>query len=341
MARAGDIEDILFIVDFDKIYLLKTIDLNVVFDCSYNRKLCPNPSLEDDINKKWLETCNSNSNIWNGKKLRLDHYLWSDSSTKLIIHVGETDYKSYLGTNGSSHCEQLLDLGLQAYGNKQACMSDAIGVGTLLLSCDHQIILIRRSTSVGEHCGKLDIPGGHPEPEVPESKVHVLYLSFKTSSHHITGDSRNPKHHRRSWRFQCNCWRVIFFDCARSSRRVGSDGGRAVSAAPDGNHSQSSGRKQTNLRVLHSVRQKYNPETRRMLQLQQHDVLSRCSMTAKEIRQRYSLQQHAEKFESTDIITLSIDDLDSLPDDLTPSAQGSLHMFKKNWSKYELQLHAC
>ena len=142
-----------------------------------NRRLCPIPSLEDDINKKWLETCNSNSNIWNGKKFRFHNYLWNDSSSKLTIHAGETDYKSYLGTNGSN-CEQLLDLGLQTYGNKQACMSDAIGVGALLLSSDHQIILIRRSGSVGEHCGKLDIPGGHPEPEVMVSRIQVLGFHF-------------------------------------------------------------------------------------------------------------------------------------------------------------------
>ena len=43
--------------------------------------------------------------------------------------------------------------------------SSAIGVGAITITTDGFVILIRRALWTGEAAGKIDRPGGHPEPD--------------------------------------------------------------------------------------------------------------------------------------------------------------------------------
>ena len=45
-------------------------------------------------------------------------------------------------------------------------MSDALGVGALVETADHQVVFLKRSENLAEEPGLWDIPGGHPEPQV-------------------------------------------------------------------------------------------------------------------------------------------------------------------------------
>ncbi len=41
-----------------------------------------------------------------------------------------------------------------------------MGVGIVVVTSDGFIVMIKRSGSVGEGAGLVDVPGGHPEPKV-------------------------------------------------------------------------------------------------------------------------------------------------------------------------------
>ena len=43
--------------------------------------------------------------------------------------------------------------------------SNAIGVGAIAITKDGFVVLIRRALWTGEAPGKIDRPGGHPEPD--------------------------------------------------------------------------------------------------------------------------------------------------------------------------------
>ena len=166
MAALSDKPSSIFSIDFENGILLQQNHVSVIFGHEHNRKPCPIEFIARKIDDVWQSACSLNSSLWNGSKFRLQKSFWNCNDKKLILSVGKTDYKSYIGTNCSEIRETLIELGQSLHGHSQVSMSDSIGVGALLLSSDNKIMLIRRSSRVGEHCGKLDLPGGHPEPEV-------------------------------------------------------------------------------------------------------------------------------------------------------------------------------
>lgn len=84
----------------------------------------------------------------------------------LTLRLGLTCYKDYLGTNWSARASELRQLGQTEFEDTWALLAQPLGVGAVLCTCDHQVVLIRRSHRVAEAGGLLDIPGGHPEPKV-------------------------------------------------------------------------------------------------------------------------------------------------------------------------------
>ena len=94
-----------------------------------------------------------------------------DGINQLALNIGLTDYKTFLGTNcDTSLCAHISQLGAD-FGNMQTYMSDALGVGALLITADDCVVLIKRSLHVGEEKGKTDLPGGHPEPKVKTTSI--------------------------------------------------------------------------------------------------------------------------------------------------------------------------
>lgn len=86
----------------------------------------------------------------------------------LTLRLGLTCYKDYLGTNWSNRASELCKLGKMEFEDSWALLAQPLGVGAVLCTRDHQVVLIRRSHRVAEAGGLLDIPGGHPEPKVKE-----------------------------------------------------------------------------------------------------------------------------------------------------------------------------
>ena len=132
---------------------------------TFNRKTLPE-KFENDIHRTWSERLAANPKLWNGTKFRIESTVQDRNSNGVTFNLGITSYKDFIGTNWSPDARQILELGLKDFGNSQAYMSDALGVGSLVQTSDDYFILLRRSDQCGEAVGQLDIPGGHPEPKV-------------------------------------------------------------------------------------------------------------------------------------------------------------------------------
>uniref|UniRef100_A0A6I8NM27 Nudix hydrolase 22 n=1 Tax=Ornithorhynchus anatinus TaxID=9258 RepID=A0A6I8NM27_ORNAN len=84
----------------------------------------------------------------------------------LALRLGLTSYRDFLGTNLGVGAAALRREGAARWGDPQAYMADPLGVGALLATADGRLVLLRRSRTVAEAPGMLDVPGGHPEPQV-------------------------------------------------------------------------------------------------------------------------------------------------------------------------------
>ncbi|XP_053285243.1 uridine diphosphate glucose pyrophosphatase NUDT22 [Pleuronectes platessa] len=89
-----------------------------------------------------------------------------DTGPLLTLSLGLTCYKDYLGTNWSCRVAELRQRGGAQFSDPLALLAQPLGVGAVLCTGDRQVVLIRRSQRVAEAGGLLDIPGGHPEPQV-------------------------------------------------------------------------------------------------------------------------------------------------------------------------------
>ena len=140
-------------------------------ECSpdFNRKKAPH--IEHLIEKNWTRFKQDlGDKLYNGRKFRInDVKLIGD---EVIVEVGLTDYKDHVGTNLGQDVSSFLEFGEASFGNKHACLSDALGVGSMLVTADNYFIFVERSLEVAEGKGKIDFPGGHAEPM-------VYFYSFK------------------------------------------------------------------------------------------------------------------------------------------------------------------
>lgn len=91
----------------------------------------------------------------------------------LVLRLGLTSYKEYLGTNWSCDAAELRQRGQAEFKDPLALLAQPLGVGAILCTSDDQVVFIRRSQKVAEAGGLLDIPGGHPEPKVTQTRLHV------------------------------------------------------------------------------------------------------------------------------------------------------------------------
>ena len=120
--------------------------------------------VDAEIDQIWKERLKENPKLYNGTKFRLDSI--NLNTDNVIFNVGITCYRDFIGTNWSPDANSIQLKGEIMHQNKQAFMSDALGVGSLLLSSDNYVTFQKRSLNCGEACGLWDIPGGHPEPKV-------------------------------------------------------------------------------------------------------------------------------------------------------------------------------
>ncbi len=79
------------------------------------------------------------------------------NNNHLTLHLGMTNYKELFYSN--SFTQQIISNFNSKY------LSAALGISAILISADEQIVLIKRSETVGEYPGKLDVVGGHIHPK--------------------------------------------------------------------------------------------------------------------------------------------------------------------------------
>ena len=136
--------------------------------------------LEEFIETNWKSKCGQNSRIYNASKFRLHRF--STESNKVQLHIGLTSYKDLLGTHYFPKAGQLVEESKARNIEDFAFMSNCLGVGAIAITNDSYVILQRRAQWTGESPGKIDRPGGHPEPSNVKhlNAIEILSEIFKS-----------------------------------------------------------------------------------------------------------------------------------------------------------------
>ncbi|XP_055834030.1 nudix hydrolase 9 isoform X3 [Solanum dulcamara] len=129
---------------------LSPSQVSVVFDEAYDRIPHPDPTLEQSIS----EYGGYNFDVGNDPKQQLH----------VSLHLGLTDYRTFVGTNLSLMWERFL---VPSEDDCIQCQhtSSPLGNGAVVETSDGRILVLQRSNKVGEFPGYFVFPGGHPEPQ--------------------------------------------------------------------------------------------------------------------------------------------------------------------------------
>ncbi|CAI9770533.1 unnamed protein product [Fraxinus pennsylvanica] len=156
---------------------LSPSQVSVVFDQSYDRIPHPDISLENSISEIWDGRIQQNPSLFNGLKFRYGGHILSggnDSSqeTHVCLHLGLTDYRTFVGTNLNPLWERFL---FPSEDDCRRCQhtSSPLGNGAIVETSDRKILVLQRSTNVGEFPGSFVFPGGHPEPQEVGITCHL------------------------------------------------------------------------------------------------------------------------------------------------------------------------
>ncbi|EGW02849.1 Nucleoside diphosphate-linked moiety X motif 22 [Cricetulus griseus] len=127
----------------------------------------PLPGGDKTITAIWETRLQTQPWIFDAPKFRLHSAILASSSPQpqLLLNLGLTSYRDFLGTNWSSSASWLRQQGATDWGEKQAYLADPLGVGAILVTADDFLVFLRRSQQVAEAPGMVDVPGGHPEPQ--------------------------------------------------------------------------------------------------------------------------------------------------------------------------------
>ncbi|XP_021720941.1 nudix hydrolase 9-like isoform X1 [Chenopodium quinoa] len=145
--------------------------VSVIFDKLYDRIPHPDFDLEKSIDQIWDQRAQQNSSLYNGKKFRYGGHAFHStggvdckSNCYLNLHLGLTDYRTFMGTNLNPLWEKFL---VQSEDETIRCQhtSNPLGNGGIVETSDGKILVLKRSNNVGEFPGHFVFPGGHPEPE--------------------------------------------------------------------------------------------------------------------------------------------------------------------------------
>uniref|UniRef100_A0A7C8Z3I0 Nudix hydrolase domain-containing protein n=1 Tax=Opuntia streptacantha TaxID=393608 RepID=A0A7C8Z3I0_OPUST len=142
----------------------------VDFNQKYDRIQHPDIDLENSMDEIWNRKAQQNPSLYSGKKFRYGgHALLAgpdgqELDCRVFLHLGLTDYRSFMGTNLNPLWEKFL---VPSEDETVRCQHTAnpLGNGAVVETSDGKILLLKRSNNVGEFPGHFVFPGGHPEPE--------------------------------------------------------------------------------------------------------------------------------------------------------------------------------
>ena len=132
------------------------------FDAAANARRPGSDEDEAAISETWSAKKRAHPRLFNGTKFRWAG--WVHDCGIATIRLGLTSYRAFQGTNASKNALSLVRAGLSRLRDPDACVSNAVGIGMVVLTEDDQILFIRRSEHVGEARGLVDVVGGHAEP---------------------------------------------------------------------------------------------------------------------------------------------------------------------------------
>lgn len=143
--------------------------VSVVLDESYDRIPHPDTNLENSISEVWDSRVQNNKSLFNGQKFRYGGYIMrgeggSSEESHVCLHLGLTDYRTFVGTNLNPLWEKFL---VASEDDPIQCQhtGSPLGNGAVVETSDKKILLLQRSNNVGEFPGHFVFPGGHPEPQ--------------------------------------------------------------------------------------------------------------------------------------------------------------------------------
>ncbi|XP_062951504.1 uridine diphosphate glucose pyrophosphatase NUDT22 isoform X1 [Cynocephalus volans] len=128
----------------------------------------PLPGGDKAITAVWEARLQAQPWLFNASKFRLHSATLAPIDSpmpQLLLRLGLTSYRDFLGTNWASSAAWLRQQGAIDWGDKQAYLADPLGVGAALATTDDFLVFLRRSWQVAEAPGLIDVPGGHPEPQ--------------------------------------------------------------------------------------------------------------------------------------------------------------------------------
>ena len=107
--------------------------VRVVFSRSFDRKAHANDAA--NIGAAWSAATAKNPRIFDGSKFRLHRAAVASDNSTVLLELGLTSYREYLGTNRlpAAERDQLEADGRAAHGDAAAVMSNALGCETILL----------------------------------------------------------------------------------------------------------------------------------------------------------------------------------------------------------------
>ena len=129
----------------------------------------PLPGGDEAIAAIWESRLQAQPWLFDAPKFRLHSATLAPTGSqgpRLLLRLGLTSYRDFLGTNWASAAAWLRQQGATDWGDKQAYLADPLGVGATLATADNFLVFLRRSRQVAEAPGLVDVPGGHPEPQV-------------------------------------------------------------------------------------------------------------------------------------------------------------------------------
>ncbi|KAF5191641.1 Nudix hydrolase [Thalictrum thalictroides] len=165
-----------------------TLDqVSVDFSSCYDRTPHSDKNLENSICETWKERIQQTPSLFNGTKFRYGGYSLqnvdgSNQKSHVCLHLGLTDYRTFMGTNLSAKWEEFL---VPSEDDTVRCQhtSSPLGNGAVVETLDKKIIVLQRSENVGEFPGHFVFPGGHPEPQEIGISGHEYAKDLADSEH--------------------------------------------------------------------------------------------------------------------------------------------------------------
>ncbi|PXF45660.1 Nudix hydrolase 9 [Gracilariopsis chorda] len=127
---------------------------SVLLSEDHNRKPAKSAHLERSINTIWHQSLSENRSLFNASKFRLHHV--STCADNVTLHLGLTDYKTYLATHAAP-------TPLERFGAE--CMALPLGNVVIPITRDEHTFVLVRSGNAAEGKFKCVFPGGHAEPD--------------------------------------------------------------------------------------------------------------------------------------------------------------------------------